>query len=144
MTEQQTMTEAPDEVQVPIPPAAGPMSYGALCAELNAERDDAERLRTTLDLVREWRHKHGEDDPQFAELDEILAAEAVERIRQHLVAPEPTSLPEAVQAHHRILRERRRAFNHAGHAWDEVEARMIRQIARFMPPAGQEGSEARE
>ncbi|GAA3527616.1 hypothetical protein [Streptomyces osmaniensis] len=92
-----------------------------------------------LDEIRTWRHRQPHADaPRYAELDAILDAAALGRIERRLDLPEPTSLPEAVAAHHAVLDLRRRILADAGRAWDLVEARVIRQIARFMPGAESE------
>ncbi|MGA5489588.1 hypothetical protein ACPCK1_17750 [Streptomyces pseudogriseolus] len=93
-----------------------------------------------LDQIRTWRHLQPHTDaPRYAELDAILDAAAVARIERRLDLPEATSLPEAVNAHHAVLDLRRRVLDDARRAWDLVEARAIRQIARFMPSSGSEG-----
>ncbi|MCX4969377.1 hypothetical protein OHA98_41870 [Streptomyces sp. NBC_00654] len=96
----------------------------------------ADHLTAALDEIRAWRHQHPHfDAPQFAGLDAILDRAAVGRIERRLDLPEATSLPEAVNAHHEVMSLRRRILADAARAWDLVEARAMRQIARFMPPA---------
>ncbi|MEV6836794.1 hypothetical protein AB0N17_20180 [Streptomyces sp. NPDC051133] len=91
-------------------------------------------LLAALDEVRAWRHRHPHfDSARFAELDAILDRAAVGRIERRLDLPEATSLPEAVNAHHAVMNLRRRILADAHRAWDLVEARAMRQIARFMP-----------
>jgi hypothetical protein len=93
-------------------------------------------LLAALDEIRAWRHRHPHyDAPLFAELDAILDRAAVGRIERRLDLPEATSLPEAVNAHHELMMLRRRILADAARAWDLVEARAMRQIARFMPTA---------
>ncbi|SDL33552.1 hypothetical protein [Streptomyces indicus] len=99
--------------------------------------------RAALDEIRMWRHKQPHTDaPLFAELDAILDRAAVGRIEAHLGNPEPTSLPEAVAAHHTLIEQRHRIITDAHHAWDLAEAHAIRNIARFMPAAGRKGGDA--
>lgn len=101
-----------------------------------APTTEAERLLAALDEVRSWRHRHPHyDAPMFAGLDAILDRAAVGRIERRLDLPEATSLPEAVNAHHEVMMLRRRILADAARAWDLVEARAMRQIARFMPSA---------
>ncbi|WP_330349732.1 hypothetical protein [Streptomyces sp. NBC_00582] len=91
-------------------------------------------LLAALDEVRTWRHRHPHFDAgPFTELDAILDRAAAGRIERRLDLPEATSLPEAVNAHHEVMMLRRRILADAGRAWDLVEARAMRQIARFMP-----------
>lgn len=105
----------------------------------------AGHLIAALDEVRAWRHRHPHSDARpFAELDAILDRAATGRIERRLDLPEATSLPEAVNAHHEVMRLRRSILTDAARAWDLVEARAMRQIARFMPgtdaaPANEEG-----
>jgi hypothetical protein len=97
-------------------------------------------LVAALDEVRAWRHRQPHSDaPRFAELDAILDRAAVGRIERRLDLPEATSLPEAVNAYHDVMRLRRSILADAARAWDLVEARAMRQISRFMPAAGSEG-----
>lgn len=97
-------------------------------------------LHAALDAIRMWRHRQPHTEARrFAELDAILDAAALGRIECALDLPEPTSLPEAVDAHHAVMNLRRRILADAGRAWDLVEANAMRQIARFMPGAGSEG-----
>lgn len=101
--------------------------------------------RAALDEIRMWRHKQPHTDaPQFAELDAILDRAAVGRIEAHLGVDrrEPTSLPEAVAAHHALIEQRHRIITDAHHAWNHAEARAIRAIDRFMPAAGRMGGAA--
>lgn len=96
-------------------------------------------LHSALDEIRAWRHRHPHYDARlFAELDAILDRAAVGRIERRLDLPEATSLPEAVNAHHAVMRLRRSILADAARAWDLVEARAMRQISRFMPSAGSE------
>jgi hypothetical protein len=96
----------------------------------------ADHVTAALDEIRAWRHRHPHyDAPLFAELDAILDRAAVGRIERRLDLPEATSLPEAVNAHHEVMSLRRRILADAARAWDLVEARAMRQIARFMPAA---------
>lgn len=105
----------------------------------NPAAPEAAPLRAALDEVRAWRHRHPQfDAPRFAELDAILDRAAVGRIERSLNVPEATSLPEAVNAHHDVMSLRRRLMADADRAWDLVEARAMRQIARFMPSTGTE------
>jgi len=95
--------------------------------------------RVALDQIRMWRHKQPHTDaPRLAELDAILDRAAVGRIEAHLGVDlrEPTSLPEAVAAHHALIEQRHRIITDAHHAWDLAEANAIRAIARFMPATG--------
>ncbi|WP_199807507.1 hypothetical protein [Streptomyces sp. NRRL F-5650] len=87
-----------------------------------------------LDEIRRWRHQHHRSDaPLFTELDAILDRAAVGRIERRLDLPEATSLPEAVSAYQDVMRLRRQILADAARAWDLVEARAMRQIARFLP-----------
>lgn len=91
-------------------------------------------LLAALDSVRAWRHRQPNTNAcRFAELDAILDAAAVGRIERQLGEDAPTSLPEAVEAHHRVMNARRHALDDARRIWDQVEAGAIRNIARFMP-----------
>ncbi|MFD9282769.1 hypothetical protein ACFWD7_36845 [Streptomyces mirabilis] len=102
-------------------------------------------LIAALDEVRAWRHRHPHFDArQFAELDAILDRAAVGRIERRLDLPEATSLPEAVNAHHDVMRLRRSILADAARAWDLVEARAMRQIARFMPSTEHAADNQRE
>lgn len=97
-----------------------------------------ETLLAALDEVRAWRHRqpHAEA-PRFAELDAILDRAVLGRIAKEVGEDVPSSLHEAVAAHHRIMAARRRAFGDARRVWDMAEAGAIRHIARFMPAASQ-------
>lgn len=102
-------------------------------------KTDADHLIAALDAVREWRHRQPHHDAsRCAELDAILDDAAVGEIEARIAQDAPASLPEAVEAHHCLIRTRRRAFEDARRAWDEVEAGAIRRIAAFMPPAGRD------
>lgn len=91
---------------------------------------EVEALRTALDEVRAWRHAQLQTHTtRYFELDAILDRAALGQITRQLDEDAPTSLPEAVSAHHRIMRARADARR----AWDMAEAAAIRQIARFMP-----------
>ncbi|MGW7248840.1 hypothetical protein [Streptomyces decoyicus] len=93
-----------------------------------------EALLAALASVRAWRHRQPHTDARrFAELDAILDAAAIGRIERQLGEDAPASLPEAVEAHHRVMNARRRALDDARRVWDQVEAGAIRNIARFMP-----------
>ncbi|MFJ9468350.1 hypothetical protein [Streptomyces caniferus] len=93
-----------------------------------------EALLAALDSVRAWRYQQPHTDARrFAELDAILDGAAVGRIERQLGQDAPTSLPDAVEAHHRLMKARRRALNDARRIWDQAEADAIRSIARFMP-----------
>ncbi|MGW7197524.1 hypothetical protein [Streptomyces chryseus] len=94
-------------------------------------------LHAALDAIRMWRHRQPHTDARrFAELDAILDAAALGRIESSLDLSEPTSLPEAVEAHQAVMNLRRRTLADAGRAWDLVEANAMRQISRFMPNTG--------
>jgi hypothetical protein len=98
---------------------------------------ELEALHATLEEVRAWRHRHAHADARrFAELDAILDRAALGQIKRQLDLDVPTSLPEAVDAHHRVMTARRNSADDARRAWDMVEAEAIRQIARFMPATG--------
>jgi hypothetical protein len=98
---------------------------------------ELETLRATLEEVRAWRHRQPRTDARrFADLDEILDRAVLGQIKRQLDLDVPTSLPEAVDAHHRVMTARRHAADDARRAWDMVEAEAIRQIARFMPATG--------
>ncbi|NGO68024.1 hypothetical protein [Streptomyces boncukensis] len=105
--------------------------------------DAARVAKVALDEVRMWRHRQPHHDaPRYAELDAILDRAAVGRIEVHLAQPEPRSLPEAVAAHHALIDQRRRIIADAHRAWDLVEVRVIRSIARFMPADGRKDEAA--
>ncbi|MFG2458128.1 hypothetical protein ACGFWE_13805 [Streptomyces sp. NPDC048523] len=121
-------------------------SCGSACAEQHTYADRCvlaplypsvhtdERLLAALEDVRKWRHRQPNRGARhFAELDAILDAAALGRIRREVGEDVPASLPEAVAAHHRIMAARRRALDDLGRVWDAAEAAAIRQIARFMP-----------
>lgn len=94
-------------------------------------------LLVALDDVRAWRHRQPHADAsRYAELDAILDAAAVGRIEKQLGQDAPASLPEAVEAHHRVMNERRRALADALRVWDQVEAAAIRRVARFLSKDG--------
>lgn len=98
---------------------------------------ELEALRSTLEEVRAWRHRHAAADTRrFAELDAILDRAALGQIKRQLAEDAPASLPEAVEAHHRVMAARRHSADDARRAWDMAEADAIRQIARFMPGTG--------
>ncbi|MFB7594317.1 hypothetical protein [Streptomyces sp. NPDC056160] len=93
-----------------------------------------DQLIAALDEIRSWRHRHPNFDArQIGELDAILDRAAVGRIERRLDLPEATSLPEAVNAYHAVMRLRRSILADAARAWDLVEARAMRQISQFMP-----------
>ncbi|MFM9637630.1 hypothetical protein [Streptomyces turgidiscabies] len=95
---------------------------------------ELEALRGALDAVRAWRHQQPHTGAsRYLELDAILDRAALGQIERQLDQDAPTSLPEAVAAHHRIMAARRRALEDARRVWDAAEAEAIRQIARFMP-----------
>ncbi|MEU3124387.1 hypothetical protein ABZ696_29495 [Streptomyces albidoflavus] len=101
--------------------------------------------RVALDQIRMWRHRQPHTEaPRLAELDAILDRAAVGRIEAHLGVDlrEPTSLPEAVAAHHALIEQRHRIITDVHHAWDLAEANAIRAIARIMPAAGRDGGAA--
>jgi hypothetical protein len=98
---------------------------------------ELEQLRATLEEVRAWRHEQPHADARrFAGLDEILDRAALGQIKRQLDLDVPTSLPEAIEAHHRVIAARRHSADDARRVWDMVEAEAIRQIARFMPATG--------
>lgn len=104
---------------------------------------DADHLVAALDAVREWRHRQPHHDAtRYAELDAILDRAAIGEIETRVAEDEPESLRKAVEAHHELIRTRRRAFADARRAWDQVEADAIRHIARFLPPAGRDAAPA--
>lgn len=103
-----------------------------------------EVLLAALDEVRAWRHRQPHHDAaRFNELDAILDAAAVGRIEKQLGQDAPTSLPEAVEAHHHLMSQRRRALDDARRTWDQAEANAIRQVARFMPHSAPQPTESR-
>jgi hypothetical protein len=121
-------------------------SCGPACAEAHTYADRCvlaplypsvradEQLLAALENVRQWRHRQPNRAARhFAELDAILDAAALGRIRREVGEDVPASLPEAVAAHHRIMAARRRALDDLGRVWDAAESAAIRQIARFMP-----------
>lgn len=119
-------------------------AYDRACEALHRHRARADELAAGLDAVRAWRHRQPHQDaPRYVELDAILDAATVGEIEAQLAEPEPTSLPEAVKAHHRVMNERRRALDDARRSWDRAEANAIRQIARFMPNEPVEGEVSR-
>lgn len=94
-----------------------------------------------LHAIRMWRHRQPHTDAwRYAELDAILDAAALGRIERAADRPEPASLPEAVAAHHAVMRLRRRILADSERAWDVVEAEALRAIARFMPKSGAESA----
>lgn len=96
-------------------------------------------LVDALEAVREWRHRQPHHDAaRYAELDAILDAAAIGEIEARVAGDEPASLHEAVEAHHALIHTRRRAFEDARRAWDQVEHDAMRRIAQFLPPAGRE------
>lgn len=103
---------------------------------------ELEALRATLDEVRAWRHDQlHSHTTRYFELDAILDRAALGQITQQLGEDAPTSLPEAVEAHHRIIRARRNTLADVRRVWDMAEAGAIRQISRFMPSAGSTGAQ---
>ncbi|OUC97831.1 hypothetical protein CA983_29965 [Streptomyces swartbergensis] len=98
---------------------------------------ELDALRAALEEVRTWRHRQPHTEAtRYLELDAILDRAALGQIKRQLDQDAPTSLPEAVAAHHRIMAARRRALADARRIWDTAEAEAIREIARFMPVSG--------
>ncbi|MFI6465698.1 hypothetical protein [Streptomyces sp. NPDC050538] len=98
---------------------------------------ELDALRAALDEVRTWRHRQPHTGAiRYVELDAILDRAALGQITRQLDQDAPTSLPEAVTVHHRIMAARRRTLEDTRRVWDAAEADAIRQIARFMPATG--------
>lgn len=96
---------------------------------------ELDALRAAFDEVREWRRAQLQTHTtRYFELDAILDRVALGQIKRRLDQDDaPTSLPDAVEAHHRLIRARRTALADTEHTWNLAEAEAIRQITRFMP-----------
>ncbi|AQW55263.1 hypothetical protein ACIQPP_05435 [Streptomyces violaceusniger] len=123
-----------DDTTASAAPGPTRWAYDQACEALHKHRQRAEALTVALDSVRAWRHRQPlTAATRYDELDAVLDAAAAGQIEAQLAAPEPTSLPEAVEAHHRVMSARRRALADARRIWDQIEATAIRNVARFMP-----------
>jgi hypothetical protein len=108
-------------------------AYDQACRALWTHRDNAAVLANALANIRAWRHLQPHRAADFAPLDAILDALALDESVPLLQIEQPTSLPEAVAAYRTVMAGRQQALTATALVWDQIEAAAIREMDRHMP-----------
>lgn len=108
-------------------------AYDQACKALHAHRDRASVLADALNNIRAWRHLQPHGAADFAPLDAILDALALDESVPLLQIEQPASLQEAVAAYRTVMGARREAGAAARLVWDQIEAAAIREMDRHTP-----------